>query len=90
MVVEDRSPSNGDASEETVSGQLLAQRSAIDAEHGSGAALIPVVKCKHFAQQRTFDFANDERVQTFIARRVTDIRKVTPHSTAYAFTQCAL
>jgi hypothetical protein len=76
--------------EQTVGREFLAQRGAIDAEHGSSAALIAVVEREHLTQQRTFDFTNDQCVQTFIARRVADVREIAAYGATDALTQCAL
>src|SRR5215469_3173678 len=79
-----------DVLQQAVSGELLAQCGAIDAKHGRGAALVAVVEREYFTQQRTFDFANDQCMQTFVARGVTDVRKVAANGATNAFTQCAL
>lgn len=71
-------------------GQLLAQGGTIDAEGDSGAALVAFVEGEHFAQQGTFDLTDDQRVETFTAFGITDVRQITTDSTADAFAEGTL
>src|SRR5690606_22489665 len=43
--------------------QLLAQRGAVDAEHGRGAALVAVAMVQHFDEQRDLELAQRDLVE---------------------------
>lgn len=70
--------------------ELLAQGGTVDAEGHGGTALVALVEREHLAQQGTFDFTDHERVKTFAAFGIADIRQVTADGTADAFAEGTL
>src|SRR5690606_20630054 len=66
------------ASGDAVLAQFLAQRRAVDAEHGGGAALVAVAVLEHFQEQRDLQLAQRDLVEVVGAVAV-EIAQVAAH-----------